>query len=90
MVADTEGEVRRLLADLDLPFEPGCLEFYNNDRAVRTASSEQVRRPIFKDGLEQWKNYEAWLDPLREALGPVVSAYPESPSDWRAWLALQA
>ena len=90
MVADTEGEVRRLLADLDLPFEPGCLEFYNNDRAVRTASSEQVRRPIFKDGLEQWKNYEAWLDPLREALGPVVSAHPESPSDWRAWLALQA
>ena len=57
---------------------------------MRTASSEQVRRPIFKDGLEQWKNYEAWLDPLREALGPVVSAYPESPSDWRAWLALQA
>ena len=90
MVADTEGEVRRLLADLDLPFEPGCLEFYNNDRAVRTASSEQVRRPIFKDGLEQWKNYEAWLDPLREALGPVVSASPESPADWRAWLALQA
>lgn len=89
MVANTEAEVRRLLADLDLPFEPGCLEFYNNDRAVRTASSEQVRRPIFRDGLEQWKNYEAWLDPLREALGSVVSAYPEPPSDWRAWLALQ-
>ncbi|PZQ63770.1 MAG: hypothetical protein DI570_07745 [Phenylobacterium zucineum] len=80
MVADTEAEVGRLLDYLGLPFEPACLEFYNNDRAVRTASSEQVRRPIFTDAVEHWKNYEAWLAPLLETLGPVVSAYPEPPS----------
>ena len=76
MVADTENEVRRLLDHLGLPFEQACLEFYNNDRAVRTASSEQVRQPIFTDGIEAWKNYEAWLGPLVEALGPVLHAYP--------------
>jgi len=90
MVEDTEAEVRRLLDALGLPFEQACLEFYNNDRAVRTASSEQVRQPIFTDGVDHWKNYEAWLNPLREALGPVVSAYPEPPSDWRSWLARHA
>ncbi len=79
MVADTENEVRRLLAYLGLPFEPACLEFYNNDRAVRTASSEQVRQPIFTDGIEQWKHYEAWLGPLVAALGPVLPAYPAVP-----------
>jgi hypothetical protein len=52
------------------------LEFYNNDRAVRTASSEQVRRPIFTDGIDQWRNYQAWLGPLIGALGPVLDAYP--------------
>lgn len=88
MVENTEGEVRRLLDDLGLPFEQGCLEFYNNDRAVRTASSEQVRQPIFTDGIDHWKNYEAWLGPLGEALGPVVSAYPDPPPDWRTWLGL--
>jgi hypothetical protein len=86
MVENTEAEVRRLLDYLGLPFEQSCLEFYNNDRAVRTASSEQVRRPIFKDGLEQWTHYDAWLGPLREALGPVVAAYPAPPADWSAWL----
>jgi predicted Zn-dependent protease len=80
MVADTENEIRRLLGYLGLPFEQSCLEFYNNDRAVRTASSEQVRRPIFTDGIEQWKNYEAWLGPLVDALGPVARTYPEIPS----------
>lgn len=88
MVENTEAEVRRLLDDLGLPFEQGCLEFYNNDRAVRTASSEQVRQPIFTDGIDHWKNYEAWLGPLGEALGPVVSAYPDPPPDWRTWLGL--
>jgi predicted Zn-dependent protease len=87
MVADTEGEVRRLLDGLGLPFEPACLEFYNNDRAVRTASSEQVRRPIFSDAVEHWRHYEAWLGPLVDALGPVVDAYPDPPADWRARLA---
>jgi tetratricopeptide (TPR) repeat protein len=78
MVTQTESEVRRLLDYLDLPFEPACLEFYKNDRAVRTASSEQVRQPIFTDGIEQWKNYEAWLGPLTAALGPVLEAYPDA------------
>ncbi|WP_298289377.1 tetratricopeptide repeat-containing sulfotransferase family protein [Novosphingobium sp.] len=79
MVADTEAEVRRVLDYLGLPFEPACLEFYNNDRAVRTASSEQVRQPIFKDGLEAWKPYEPWLEPLKAALGPVLESYPDAP-----------
>jgi len=65
MVGNTEQEIRRLLDYLGLPFEQSCLEFHKNDRAVRTASSEQVRRPIFTDGLEQWKRYEQWLGPGR-------------------------
>jgi hypothetical protein len=79
MVEDTESEVRRLLASCGLPFEDGCLRFYENDRAVRTASSEQVRRPIFREGVDQYRHYEAWLGPLRDALGPVLDAYPEAP-----------
>lgn len=78
MVADTETEVRRLLAHIGLPFEPACLEFYKNDRAVRTASSEQVRKPIFTDGLDPWRNYEPWLGPLKDALGPVLSDYSQA------------
>ncbi len=72
MVEDTEAEVRRLLAYCGLPFEEACLRFHENDRAVRTASSEQVRRPIFREGLDQWRNYEPWLGPLKAALGPVL------------------
>ncbi len=72
LVEDPETEVRRLLDFLGLPFDPACLAFYDNPRAVRTASSEQVRRPISRDGLEQWKMFEPWLDPLKEALGPVL------------------
>ncbi|HEX7944911.1 MAG TPA: sulfotransferase, partial [Phenylobacterium sp.] len=87
LVENTEGEVRRLLAALGLPFEPACLEFYNNARAVRTASSEQVRQPIFTDAVEHWKNYQPWLAPLVDALGPVAQSYPAPPHDWRAWLA---
>ena len=79
MVEDTEGEVRRLLAYCGLPFEERCLRFFENDRPVRTASSEQVRRPINRDGIDQWRHYSAWLDPLRAALGPVLDAYPEVP-----------
>ena len=79
MVANTEAEVRSLLDYLGLPFAPACLEFYRNDRAVRTASSEQVRRPIFRDGLEAWKPYEPWLTPLKDALGPVLAHYPDAP-----------
>jgi len=79
MVDDTEHEVRRLLDYCGLPFEDACLRFYENDRAVRTASSEQVRQPIFRDAVDQWRHYEAWLAPLRAALGPVLDAYPAAP-----------
>ena len=76
MVEDTEAEVRRLLAYCGLEFEPACMRFYENQRAVRTASSEQVRRPIFRDAVEQWRHYEPWLGPLKAVLGPVLEAYP--------------
>jgi hypothetical protein len=79
MVADPEREIRALLDYCGLPFEESCLNFHQNDRAVRTASSEQVRQPIFKDAVEHWQNYEPWLDPLKTALGPVLSAYPNAP-----------
>jgi len=79
MVEDTEAEVRRLLDYCGLPFEAGCLRFFENDRPVRTASAEQVRRPINRDGVEQWLNYEQWLAPLAAALGPVLPAYPDVP-----------
>lgn len=75
MVEDTETEVRRLLEYCGLDFEPGCLEFHRNARAVRTVSSEQVRRPIFRDGLEQWRKFEPWLTPLKTALGPTLDAW---------------
>jgi tetratricopeptide (TPR) repeat protein len=68
VVEDLEGNVRRILEFCGLQFEPACIEFYKTERTVRTASSEQVRLPIFRDGLFQWKNYEAWLGPLREKL----------------------
>lgn len=79
MVADPEAEVRSLLAYCGLDFDPACLRFYENDRAVRTASSEQVRRPIFSEGLDQWRRFEPWLGPLKTALGPVLEAYPAAP-----------
>lgn len=79
MVDDTESEVRALLAACNLGFEDACLEFYKTDRAVRTASSEQVRQPIFRDGTEAWQPFERWLGPLKAALGNVVSSYPAAP-----------
>ena len=66
---DLEGQVRRLLDFLELPFEPGCLRYWETERAVRTPSSEQVRQPIFRSAREQWHNYAPWLQPLRDALG---------------------
>ncbi|HEY0105793.1 MAG TPA: sulfotransferase, partial [Rhizomicrobium sp.] len=78
MVDDPETEIRRLLAYCGLAFEPQCLRFYENDRAVRTASSEQVRQPIFRGGIDQWQHYEPWLDPLKHALGPVLQEYTGS------------
>jgi len=79
LVEDTESEVRRLLDYCGLEFEAGCLRFYENDRAVRTASAQQVRKPIFREGIEHWRNYEPWLSPLRAALGPALHAYPHAP-----------
>ena len=79
MIDDTESEVRRLLDHCGLPFEPGCLRFYENERAVRTASSEQVRQPIYREAVDHWRHFEPWLGPLKEALGPVLAAYPDVP-----------
>jgi tetratricopeptide (TPR) repeat protein len=79
MVGDTEAQVRRLLAFCGLPFEAATLSFYANERAVRTASSQQVRQPIFREGIDQWRRYEAWLQPLRDTLGAVLTAYPGAP-----------
>ena len=79
MIEDTEAEVHRLLGYCELPFEERCLKFYENERAVRTASSEQVRRPIFREGMDRWWHYEPWLGPLKEALGSVLERYPAVP-----------
>jgi hypothetical protein len=75
VVDDLERSVRRLLEFCGLPFEPACLEFHRTERSVRTASSEQVRQPIFREGLDQWRRYEAFLGPLREALGDALVRY---------------
>ncbi len=74
VVTDLEGQVRRLLDHCGLPFEDACVRFHENDRAVRTASSEQVRQPIFRGGMDQWENFAPWLDPLRAVLGPDLAA----------------
>jgi tetratricopeptide (TPR) repeat protein len=79
MIDDTDAEVRRLLAFCGLPFEESCLRFYENERAVRTASSQQVRQPIFREGVDQWRRFEPWLAPLKDALGAVLERYPAAP-----------
>lgn len=79
LLDNPKAEIRALLEYLDLPFEEACLRFHENKRAVRTASSEQVRRPINRDGIDQWRPYEQYLDPLKAALGPVLDAYPDVP-----------
>ena len=76
LLDDPEAEVRALLAYIGVEYEEACLRFHENDRAVQTASSEQVRRPINRDGVGVWKRYAAFLDPLREALGPHADTYP--------------
>jgi tetratricopeptide (TPR) repeat protein len=75
VVDDLEGSVRRLLEFCGLGFEPQCVEFHKTQRSVRTASSEQVRQPIFRDGLDHWKNFEPWLEPLKSALGDALTRY---------------
>jgi predicted Zn-dependent protease len=76
LVADLEGEVRGLLEYCGLPFEEPCLRFHETRRVVQTASSEQVRRPLYAEGIDQWRNFEPWLGPLKDALGDVASAEP--------------
>jgi len=83
LVADTETEIRRLFDYLGLEFESACLDFHRTQRAVRTPSAEQVRQPIFTDGLGQWRRFEPWLAPLKEALGDVLDAYPAVPDSLR-------
>lgn len=82
MVDDTETEIRALLDYCGLEFEPACLNFHETERAVRTASSEQVRQPIYRDATEEWQRYEEHLGPLKRALGPVLDAYPYVPADF--------
>ncbi len=77
MVADTRGEVERLLAYIGLDFEEQCLAFWQNKRAVRTASSEQVRTPIFTDAVNHWQHFERYLTPLIDSLGDIVDRYAE-------------
>ncbi|MDE2138210.1 MAG: sulfotransferase [Gammaproteobacteria bacterium] len=77
LVDDLDGNVRRILEYCELDFEPACVEFHKTERSVRTASSEQVRQPLYREGLEQWRHYEPWLGPLRAALGDAVTRYRE-------------
>ncbi len=77
VVDDLENSVRRILEFCGLSFEPACLEFHKTERSVRTASSEQVRQPIFREGLDQWRHYEPWLEPLKAALGDALTRYRE-------------
>jgi tetratricopeptide (TPR) repeat protein len=77
VVEDLEGNVHRMLDFLGLPFEPQCLSFHETQRSVRTASSEQVRQAINREGLEQWKHFEPWLGPLTDALGDALTRYRE-------------
>jgi hypothetical protein len=79
LVGDPEGEIRRLLDYCELPFEESCLRFYETDRSVRTSSSEQVRQPIQKREVQAWQHYESWLQPMKDVLGDVLTAYPEVP-----------
>ncbi|KFN45970.1 tetratricopeptide repeat-containing sulfotransferase family protein [Arenimonas metalli] len=79
LVDDTEAQVRALLHYCGLPFDPACLRFFENDRPVRTASSEQVRRPIYREGLDQWRHFEPWLGELQATLGEALDTYPEPP-----------
>jgi tetratricopeptide (TPR) repeat protein len=81
LVANSEQEVRALLDYIGLPFDEACLRFQDNQRSVKTSSSEQVRRPISGDSIDQWRPYEAWLEPLKQGLGALVDCYPQVPAE---------
>lgn len=78
LIDDPEREVRRMLDFIRLPFDPACLKFHRNKRAIRTPSAEQVRRPINRDGVDSWRHYEQWLQPMKEALGQAVDTWDKS------------
>ena len=78
LIDDPEGEVRRLLDYVGVPFDPACLDFHRNRRAVHTPSAEQVRRPINRDGVDYWRHYEPWLGPLKDALGDALTRWDKS------------
>jgi hypothetical protein len=75
VVANLEGNVRRILEFCGLEFENQCVEFHKTERSVRTASAEQVRKPISREGLDHWKHFEPWLEPLKLALGDALTQY---------------
>jgi tetratricopeptide (TPR) repeat protein len=81
LIDDPEGEVRRMLDFIGVDFDPACLEFHKNKRAVQTPSAEQVRRPINRDGVDYWRHYEQWLGPMKAALGPALDSWdrPQPP-----------
>jgi hypothetical protein len=79
VVENLETEVRRMLEFIGLPFEPTCREYYKNPRQFSSFSNEQVRSPIFREGLDRWKNYEPFLGAMKSALGPVLDAWPNVP-----------
>jgi tetratricopeptide (TPR) repeat protein len=81
MVSNTEAEVRSLLNYCGVAFEPACMRFFETDRIARTSSSEQVKQPIFASAVEHWRNYEPWLEPLKQALGSALDAHPDTPND---------
>jgi tetratricopeptide (TPR) repeat protein len=80
LVQNPETEIRRLLDYIGVVFEPACLKFHENTRAMDSVSSEQVRRPISTDAVDTWRDYELWLGPLKTALGSVLDAYPGVPT----------
>jgi hypothetical protein len=75
LVSHPEKEISRLLAFLGLPFDERCVQFHKNERSVRTLSAEQVRRPIYAEGIGAWRRYDPWLDPLRSALGDALESW---------------
>jgi tetratricopeptide (TPR) repeat protein len=75
VVADIENNVRRMMEHIGLPFEPACLDFHETRRSVRTPSSEQVRQPLGREGLERWRRYAPWLMPLCDTLGDALTGY---------------
>jgi len=81
LVADLEGQVKRILDFLDLPFEEECLHYYQTDRSIRTPSSEQVRQPIYRSGVEHWRHFEPYLDVLKHELATEIARYPECAAD---------